>query len=206
MDPFWFGHRWEAPRNGIAGRWAPQTNNLPNSVSLAQDQAPMLKIGTSVKFQGLLSTAQRLCEFPGHLLHFACTKPPVDDCMRTPWNQHCRDKRGNDGANIKQIIWTYKLYIYTHIYIYTIYIYIYIIEGSLEVKLPTIWTDEMQSREEAERRKIRRKKSRRGRVWARRKKMQMREKVGKSRNTVFFQWFVAPEGRKVGSLKRRVRS
>ena len=36
--------------------------------------------------------------------------------------------------------------------------------------------------------------------------MQMREKVGKSRNTVFFQWFVAPEGRKVGSLKRRVRS
>ena len=35
--------------------------------------------------------------------------------------------------------------------------------------------------------------------------MQMREKVGKSRNTVFFQWFVAQEGRKVGSLKRRVR-
>ena len=32
----------------------------------------------------------------------------------------------------------------------------------------------------------------------------MREKVGKSRFTVFFQWFVAPEGRKVGSLKRRV--
>ena len=55
-----------------------------------------------------------------------------------------------------------------------------------------------------EKRKIRRKKSRRERV--RRKKMQMREKVGKSRNTVFFQWFGAPEGRKVGSLKRRVRS
>ena len=32
----------------------------------------------------------------------------------------------------------------------------------------------------------------------------MREKVGKPRNTVFFQWFVAPEGRKVGSLKQRV--
>ena len=27
-----------------------------------------------------------------------------------------------------------------------------LIEGSLEVKLPTIWTDEKQSREEAERR------------------------------------------------------
>jgi hypothetical protein len=51
-----------------------------------------------------------------------------------------------------------------------------VIEGSLEVKLPTIWTDEKQSREEAERRE---------RVT--RKKMQMREKVGKSRNTVFFQ-------------------
>ena len=36
--------------------------------------------------------------------------------------------------------------------------------------------------------------------------MQVREKVKKLRNTVFFQWFVAPEGRKVGSLKRRVRS
>ena len=34
----------------------------------------------------------------------------------------------------------------------------------------------------------------------------MRKKIGKSRFTVFFQWFVAPEGRKVGSLKRRVRS
>ena len=55
-----------------------------------------------------------------------------------------------------------------------------------------------------EKRKIRRKKSRRERV--RRKKMEMREKVGKSRNTVFFQRFGAPEGRKVGSLKRRVRS
>ena len=55
-----------------------------------------------------------------------------------------------------------------------------------------------------EKRKIRREKIRRERV--RRKKMQMREKVGKSRNTVFFQWFVAQERRKVGSLKRRVRS
>ena len=51
----------------------------------------------------------------------------------------------------------------------------------------------------AEVRRVRREK-------IRRKKMQMREKVGKSRNTVFFQWFAAPEGRKVGSLKRRVRS
>ena len=40
----------------------------------------------------------------------------------------------------------------------------------------------------------------------RRKKMQVRQKVGKSRFIVFFQWFVALGGRKVGSLKRRVRS
>ena len=33
----------------------------------------------------------------------------------------------------------------------------------------------------------------------------MREKVGKSRFTMFFK-YGAPEGRKVGSLKRRVRS
>ena len=31
-------------------------------------------------------------------------------------------------------------------------------------------------------------------------------KRSKSRETLFFHWFVAPEGRKVGSLKRRVRS
>ena len=72
---------------------------------------------------------------------------------------------------------------------------IYIFEGSLEVKLPTIWTDEKQSREDAERRERleerrveeyrRAKSTRRERV--RRKKIQMREKVGKSRFTVFFQ-------------------
>ena len=55
-----------------------------------------------------------------------------------------------------------------------------------------------------EKRKIRSEKNRKERV--RRKKIQMREKVGKSRKIVIFQWFVAPEGRKVGSLKRRVRS
>ena len=78
-----------------------------------------------------------------------------------------------------------------------------IIEGSLEVKLPTIWTDEKQRWKGSERRKSRREKSRREK--SRRKKIQVREKVAKLRNTVFFQRFVAPEGRKAGSLKRRVR-
>jgi len=58
---------------------------------------------------------------------------------------------------------------------------ILIIEGSLEVKLPTIWRDEKAvSREKSQKRKD--------------QKMQVREKVGKSRNTVFFRGFVAPEG------------
>jgi hypothetical protein len=48
----------------------------------------------------------------------------------------------------------------------------YVIAGSLEVKLPTIWTDEAEQGRGREKRKIRRKKSRRERV--RRKKMQMR--------------------------------
>ena len=78
-------------------------------------------------------------------------------------------------------------------------------EGSLEAKLPTIWTDYKQRWEESERREEQKREDQR-RERVRRKKMQVREKVGKSRNTVFFQWFVAPERRKVGSLKRRVRS
>ena len=75
----------------------------------------------------------------------------------------------------------------------------------LEVKLPTIWTDEKQRwkgserRERLEERSVEEKR-------VRRKKMQMREKVGKSRNTVFFPMFCGSGGSKVGSLKRRVRS
>ena len=82
------------------------------------------------------------------------------------------------------------------------------IEGSLEVKLPTIWTDGKAEvgrvREEKSRREKRR--SEKSKSEKKEEAAQVREKVGKSRNTVFFQWFVAPESRKVGSLKRRVRS
>ena len=65
-------------------------------------------------------------------------------------------------------------------------------------------SDNMERWKAEQGRGIKKRKIRRERV--RGQKIQMREKVGKSRNTVFFQWFVAPEGRKVGSLKRRVRS
>ena len=63
---------------------------------------------------------------------------------------------------------------------------------------------EEKRREEKRREKKKKEDRRRERV--RRKKMQAREKVKKvAKNTTFFHWFVAPEGRKVGSLKRRVR-
>ena len=87
---------------------------------------------------------------------------------------------------VRVLLVYYLLYILYYILCIIYYSIVYhrilcFIEGSLEVKLPTIWTDEKHSRQEAERRE--RLEERR----VRRKKMQMRERVGKSRNTVFFQ-------------------
>ena len=62
---------------------------------------------------------------------------------------------------------------------------------------------EKQRWEESEKRREEKKKEDQRRERVRRKKMQVREKVEKSRNTVLFQWFVGPEGRKVGSLKQQ---
>ena len=66
--------------------------------------------------------------------------------------------------------------------------------------------DRWKSRGGKSQRREEKKKEDQRRERARGKKMQVREKVEKSRFTMFFHWFVAPEGRKVGSLKRRVRS
>ena len=93
------------------------------------------------------------------------------------------------------------MYVCMYVYMYTcIHVYMY----TRRRKFRSQTSDNMdgwkaEQGRGREKRKIRRKK-------VRRKKMQMREKVGTSQNTVFFQWFGAPEGRKVGSLKRRVRS
>ena len=57
------------------------------------------------------------------------------------------------------------------------------------------------SRGGTSRRRERKKKEYQRRERLRRKKSKVREKVGKSRNTVFFQGLVAPEGRQVDSLK-----
>ena len=79
-----------------------------------------------------------------------------------------------------------------------------IIEGSLNSKLPTIWRVEqqMKSRWDEVKSEERRCNSAKGR----RKKIHTRQMLEKSRNAVFFQWFVCRGSRKVGSLKRRVRS
>ena len=59
---------------------------------------------------------------------------------------------------------------------------------------------EKQRWEESERRREEERRSEK-------RKGQKKEDAGARRgNTVFFQWFVAPAGRKVGSLKQRVRS
>ena len=75
------------------------------------------------------------------------------------------------------------------------------IEGSLEVKLRPY--GQMKSRGGKSQRREEKKKEEQRRERVRRKKVQVREKwkVAKRCN---FQWFVAPAGRKVGSLKRRV--
>ena len=89
------------------------------------------------------------------------------------------------------------------------------IEGSLEVKLPTIWTDgKAQPGRSSAMEKVRREKIRdeTDQPWRKSevrrsemKKIRQDEKVGKSQNAVVFACFVAPEGRKVGSPKQRVR-
>ena len=79
-------------------------------------------------------------------------------------------------------------------------------EGSLEVKLPTIWAGEKQRWEESEKRREEKRKRReekreekrreedQKRESLRRKKIQVREKVEKLRNTLFFQWFICGSG------------
>ena len=107
------------------------------------------------------------------------------------------------------------------LYIYIIYnIYIYIISLSFILQSWKSHThdrrkfrsqtsdslDRWKSKGGKSQRREEKKKEDQTRERVRRNKIKVREKVEKSRNTVFFQSFVASEGRKVGLLKRRVRS
>ena len=86
-----------------------------------------------------------------------------------------------------------------------VWLFLRLAEGSLEVKLPTTWTD---GKAEVWRVKEEKKRSEKIREEKEREERRCRctKKVGKSRLTLFFQWFVTREGQKVGLLKRWVRS
>ena len=66
--------------------------------------------------------------------------------------------------------------------------------GNLEVKLPTIWTDETQRWQEEDKRGEEKKRENKRREGVRRKKLQLPEKVRKSQNTAFFQMICGSEG------------
>jgi hypothetical protein len=72
----------------------------------------------------------------------------------------------------------------------------WIIEGSLEAKLPTIWTDEAEMGRVREKRRVEERRSEKRKTQKEDADARKGRKVAKH----------APEGRKVGSLKRRVRS
>ena len=78
------------------------------------------------------------------------------------------------------------------------------VEGSLNSRLPTIWRVEKQMKSRWDEVKSEERRCNSAKV--RRKKIHPRQMLEKSRNAVFFQWFVCRVSRKVGSLKRRVRS
>ena len=148
---------------------------------------------------GLMWVQVSICQIGHTIVAYRCFRcrrgRPGRGSKRSCWvslrSQVCSDGR-SPGFN--------TIYIYI---LYNIYIYNYRrkFRSQTSDNMDRWKAEQGRGREKS---KSRREKIRRERV--RRKKMQMREKVGKSRNTVFFQWFVAPEGRKVGSLKRRVRS
>ena len=76
-----------------------------------------------------------------------------------------------------------------------------VIKGSLEVKLPTIWGVEQQSREvesedEKQRREVESEERRYNCAKVRRKKIRTREMLGKSRNAVFFPMICGSAGSK----------
>ena len=72
--------------------------------------------------------------------------PPRNEKLTPCCSSSCNYKWMRMHACMRKDLWTACLYrsTYTHILL--------LIEGSLEVKLPTIWADEKQSRAEAERR------------------------------------------------------
>ena len=121
-----------------------------------------------------------------------CREGIVDQIYRSIWK-----------INL-QYIYTYNMYICKHTYIYRYvskYVYYIYIFRNVAINIYYIYRRKFRSltSDNMERWKA----EQRSRV--RRKKIQSREMLGKSRIGAFVQWFVGREDRKVGSLKRRVR-
>ena len=134
-------------------------------------------------------------------------RPQLPSCCEAHQGSGCQQSRRAWHAKTKSNhrVKVFDKMIYRHARLYNIYILcIYYRRKFRSQTSDNMERWKAEQGRGTEKRKIRREKIRRERV--RGQKIQMREKVGKSRNTVFFQWFVAQEGRKVGSLKRRVRS
>ena len=79
-----------------------------------------------------------------------------------------------------------------------------LIEGNLEVKLPTKWTDEAAEMGRVREEKRRTKKIKKEKVSEKRRSR--RAKRWESREKMYFSIVLWLRGRQVGSLKRRVRS
>ena len=113
----------------------------------------------------------RVCEAPAScvpsdgLTHSSATRTmrrqDITSIMTRPdrgQHPHCVLSVLHQSASCSICNHTHMLCVHTvNIYsiystMFTVYVNIFIIEGSLEVKLPTIWRDEKQSRAEAERR------------------------------------------------------
>ena len=147
-----------------------------------------------------------ICLKIGHVLIFNCVRfwrLEYSYVRASTLSSRAPAGRATNKNNFKQIKknpWRTRIYIYIHTYIHT--------HTHIRRKFRSQTSDIMDTWK-AETGRVIEEKRRRKRIkeeTVRRKKIQVRKKVGKSRNTVIFQWFVAPEGRKVGSLKRRVRS
>ena len=101
------------------------------------------------------------------------------------------------------------MYVYVCIYVQA-HNWLYdVIEGSVEVKLPTIWTEGKQRWEESEKRRAEERRSEKRKNEKKEdagaQKVAVRERQ-QSRGRLCFPMFAAQQGWKVGSLKRRVRS
>ena len=128
------------------------------------------------------------------MAHYWNSQPPPTFALTWRFSSIAPPATGRPGTQLTPNMNKYGAYECAYIYIY-IYLFIYLLSKE-------VWKSNFRQHGEMKKqsagRRVRREK-------IRRKKMQVREKVGKSRNTVFFRGFVAPEGWKVGSLKRRVR-